>query len=229
MKVLITSGATSEYIDSVRVLTNISTGKLGARIATEFYNRNLGRHWKEQDVITYVSPRSAVKPRDEMGALSMDYIEVTNVKSLMEVMEREVPKHDVVIHAMAVSDFTFELNEAVKIGSNSAEDFVEFMRKTIRKNPKVISNFRDWNPKAILVGFKFTVGKEVYDLVDIARSLLISNRLDMVFSNDKEMMNKEKEHVGFLVEASSQTPLRGKDEIAKGLCDRIESLFRNRV
>jgi len=36
MKVLITSGGTREYIDDVRVLTNISTGKLGATIANTF-------------------------------------------------------------------------------------------------------------------------------------------------------------------------------------------------
>ena len=36
MKILITSGGTTEYIDDVRVLTNISTGRLGAQIGTCF-------------------------------------------------------------------------------------------------------------------------------------------------------------------------------------------------
>lgn len=33
MKILITSGGTSEQIDKVRTITNMSTGKLGAKIA----------------------------------------------------------------------------------------------------------------------------------------------------------------------------------------------------
>jgi len=35
MKILITSGGTREYIDDVRVLTNLSSGRLGAVIADE--------------------------------------------------------------------------------------------------------------------------------------------------------------------------------------------------
>ncbi len=36
MRILVTSGGTSEYIDDVRIITNISTGKLGAKIAYAF-------------------------------------------------------------------------------------------------------------------------------------------------------------------------------------------------
>jgi len=38
MKILITSGGTREYIDDVRVFTNISSGKLGTINANKFKN-----------------------------------------------------------------------------------------------------------------------------------------------------------------------------------------------
>ena len=59
------------------------------------------------------------------------------------------------------------------------------MRQTITKTPKVISNFREWNPNAILVGFKFTVGKSKKELTKIAKQLMVDNHLDMVLKVQK--------------------------------------------
>ena len=212
LNVVVTSGGTREYLDEVRVLTNISTGKLGARIATVFM--------KHGHDVTYVAPKSAVEPDD------VDYnrIKVTNVKSLMDAMEMLVPKADVVIHSMAVSDFTFDLKEATKISSDSAEAFVEHIRKTITKTPKVIANFRTWNPKAILVGFKFTVGKTSKELMEIANKLMADNSLDMVFANDKTQMQKEGEHVGTLLMKDWSEKLRSKEDIAEGIFTNVVRL-----
>ena len=45
MNIIITSGGTSESIDKVRKITNMSTGKLGAKIAdaisSKFYNSEI--------------------------------------------------------------------------------------------------------------------------------------------------------------------------------------------
>ena len=39
-KILISSGGTREHVDEIRVLTNISSGKLGAKIAEAFCDAN---------------------------------------------------------------------------------------------------------------------------------------------------------------------------------------------
>jgi len=39
MKILITSGGTDVPIDDVRKISNMSSGKYGAEIATEFFNK----------------------------------------------------------------------------------------------------------------------------------------------------------------------------------------------
>jgi phosphopantothenoylcysteine synthetase/decarboxylase len=183
INVVITSGGTSEYIDDVRVLSNISSGRLGANIANNFI-----KHGHE---VTYISPKNAVMPHSgHTGQYS--FRPVKDTADVMEVMKELVPKAHVVIQAMAVSDFTFDLKEATKLSSGDPEAFIEHMRATIRKTPKVISNFRMWNPSAVLVGFKFTVGKRPKELHEIAVDLMKTNGLDMVFANDKILMQKYK-------------------------------------
>jgi len=212
LRVVITSGGTREYIDDVRVLTNISTGKLGAKIATVFMSHG-------HDV-TYVAPASAQMP----SGSDYSYVKVTNTKSLMEAMETLVPKADVVIQSMAVSDFTFDLKEATKISSDRAEAFIGHLRKTIAKTPKVISNFRKWNPRGVLVGFKFTVGKSKKELTDIAKKLMSDNKLDMVFANDKSQMQKAGDHVGVLIMKDWEEALYNKDDIATAIYDNVVRL-----
>jgi phosphopantothenate-cysteine ligase len=216
LNVVITSGGTREYLDSVRVLTNISTGKLGAIIANEFISHGHDVH--------YVGSESTVLPSTQHAG-HYSYHKVFNVESVMEVMKEIVPKADVVIQSMAVSDFTFDLKKAIKVSGTDAEAFVEHIRQTITKTPKVISNFRTWNPKAILVGFKFTVGKDKKELEQIARNLMNDNKLDMVFANDKEHMKKAKEHVGTLIMKDWSEPLRSKEEISTAIYTNVMRLL----
>jgi phosphopantothenate--cysteine ligase len=217
LNVVITSGGTQEYIDDVRVLSNISSGKLGSVIANEFIN---GGH-----EVTYVAPKNAVMPRSgHTGQYA--YRPIKDTQSVMEVMEEIVPKADVVIQAMAVSDFTFDLESAIKLSSGDPEAFIEHMRKTIKKTPKIIANFTTWNPKAILVGFKFTVGKSKKELLEIAMELMKDNKLNMVLANDKEDMKKNGAHVGMLItNIGMEDPLidrlRNKEEIAERIYNNV--------
>lgn len=207
LQVIVTSGGTKERIDDVRVLTNISSGKMGAKIADIFVEHG--------HKVIYVAPLGAIQPSKGCHDGLVENRIVTNVDSVMEIMKDLVPKADVVIHPMAVSDFTFKYDGAVKCGSNSAEDFIEHMRRSIARTPKVISHFRRWNPEAILVGFKFTSGKSESELKSIALSLMKDNELDMVFANDKKKIEKSGEHVGTLLMKDWEEKLHGKEEIAQ--------------
>lgn len=212
VKVVITAGGTREYIDDVRVMTNISSGKLGAMIANQFIEHG-------HDVV-YVAPKNAIMPHSGHYG-QYEYRPVTDTNSVMDVMRELVPKANVVVHSMAVSDFTFDLKEATKISSGSPEALVEHIRKTIKLTPKVISNFRMWNPNAVLVGFKFTVGQTKKELHQIATDLMKTNQLDMVFANDKEMMQKATEHIGVLIMKDWEERVVGKEEIANRIYDNV--------
>ena len=95
MKILITSGGTTEKIDAVRGITNHSTGYLGKEIAELFLAK--GHH------VTLVTTKTAVKPEPKEN---LKITEITNVESLLKKMEPLVKEHDVLIHSMAVSDYT---------------------------------------------------------------------------------------------------------------------------
>jgi phosphopantothenate-cysteine ligase len=217
-KVLITSGGTKEHIDDVRVLTNISTGKLGARIAEYFiYNDH---------EVTYVSTRESQKPFNR--ELFYNYLEVTNVDSVMKSMEELVPKHQIIIHPMAVSDFTFDYEGNVKCSGSSIEDFINHIRNTIKINPKVISNFRNWNNDAVIVGFKFTSGQTKDDMISIAKDLLYNNKLDMVFANDLKQIKEANSHCGVLIMDEGMIELKNKEEIGEQIFNNSIRIANNR-
>lgn len=222
LNVVITSGGTREAIDSVRVLSNISSGRLGATIANEFL-----KHGHE---VTYVASKNSIMPASYFTG-EYSFIATKDTDSVMETMQECVPKADVVIQAIAVSDFTFDLEESIKLSSGSPEAFIEHMRKTIVKTPKIISKFRGWNPDAILVGFKFTVGKSGAELVHIANELMKDNKLNMVLANDKSQMQKAGEHTAVLitdvkgVEQPWHQNLRSKKEIADTMYDNVVMLM----
>ncbi|KXT76525.1 Phosphopantothenoylcysteine synthetase [Streptococcus sp. DD12] len=94
MKILITSGGTSQPIDSVRSVTNRSTGQLGTFVARQFL--------KNGHEVTLVTTQTAIKPEDH-PALTLVLVET--VSDVQEILERLVPVHDALIHAMAISDY----------------------------------------------------------------------------------------------------------------------------
>lgn len=185
MKILITSGGTREFIDDVRVLTNISTGSLGSIIADKCFEAGHEVH--------YVCTQGTIMPKNT---------EITNhiiedVDSLMIKMMYLTPKMDTIIHAMAVSDFGFK-SINTKLKSDSPEDFINSLRNRIKINPKVLSFIKKWSPNSFLISFKFEVGQTKEDLLDIAYKSLESNNCDLVVANDKNEMVKEGKHIAYI-------------------------------
>jgi len=152
MKILITSGGTREYIDDVRVLTNISTGKLGATIVDELISLNIIERHREPVInfeVHYVFAKGAIRPNLRGGFYNIGEFkpyEVTDVSSLMKVMEELVPQMDVVIHAMAVSDFGF-IPTHTKLKSNDPQTFIDSLRDRIIINPKVTHLLKNGTPQ----------------------------------------------------------------------------------
>lgn len=217
MNILITSGGTMEYIDDVRVMTNISTGALGCVIAETF----LAHDHK----VMYLHGRSAKIP-DPYKNLTMAI--VTSAQDAYDALKVLVPRYDVVIHAMAVSDFTFKRDIALKCKSSDPEAFIDYMRQSITKNPKIIGEIKKWNPKALLVGFKFEVGIQHEELIALAQESIAKNGCDLVVANDKVEMKENKVHVAYIVSSSAldldvpEYRVLGKEAIAKELRDIIE-------
>jgi len=215
MKVLITSGGTREYIDDVRILTNVSSGRLGSMIADTFVGAG--------HEVYYIHSSSAILP---MGSLRCQRIEANSVIQVQESMRKYVPIVDMVIHAMAVSDYYFEHNSPIKVAGNDVAALAEYIMKNAHVSPKIISKIKRWNPATSLVGFKFTVGKTKEELVKIAKESAIRNGCDIVIANDKKLMQEAATHLAYFVKPDgSYEPFYGKDQIAKGLLRMASSVL----
>ena len=226
MKILVTSGGTSEKIDRVRSITNHSSGKLG-KIITETL-------LKAGHEVCLITTLQAVKP---VSHPNLTIIEIKNTADLLQVMKDKVMDYQVLIHSMAVSDYTpvymagFDEIEA-------SQDLTEFLDKKnqetkisskedvqvlfVKKNPKIISLVKEWNPKIHLIGFKLLVDVSQEHLIQIARESLEKNKADIIVANDLTQINAE-QHIAYLVEKANFQTAMSKQEIADLLLEKIKS------
>lgn len=223
-KILITSGGTREYIDGVRVLTNISSGKLGALVADQFgsINNNIQRIPTPQFEIYFVYVKGSELPK--IYSKYTHLIEVTDVESVYKVMEDLVPKMDVVIHPMAVSDFGFRPIHT-KLKSNDLEAFIESLKERIYQTPKILFHIKEWNPNCFLISFKFEDGMTREELFESAIHSMEKNGSDIVVANDKSEMKELGIHKAYFLKKHlsvwtneinpKMKEVSGKEEIAK--------------
>ena len=203
---MITAGGTRKYIDDVRVMTNISTGKLGSIIAEQFLHKG--------HEVYYVHTKNSVMPEHHWTQPFHDML-ADSVGDAYEVMEQFVPEVDAVIHSMAVSDFTFNRDNPVKLKSNDIDGFVEYIKQNMVKAPKILPMIKQWNPDAQIMGFKFEVGKTKDELFEIARAQMVNANTDFTLANDKKMMQDADCHIGWLMDKDGNVEeARNKNMIA---------------
>lgn len=151
MRVLITSGATREPVDSVRFLTNLSSGVTGARIADYFTGKGCE--------VSFLRGIQSEKP--------LKFCQIENFDTCQNLQDQikeqlSLKNYDAVIHLAAVSDYTVD---KVRVGEREFEapvtqkiDSGESLDLVLKKNPKIIDHIRSFfqTPTTKLVGFKLT-------------------------------------------------------------------------
>ena len=226
MKILVTSGGTSEAIDRVRSITNHSTGHLGLVITEALI--------KAGHEVCLITTSHAIKPASHPN---LKIIEIKNTLDLLEEMRNLVKDYQVLIHSMAVSDYTPVYMTSID-EVQASQDLSEFLTKHntetkisskedaqilfLKKNPKIISLVKEWNPKIHLIGFKLLVDVSREYLIQIARESLEKNKADIIVANDLTQINAE-QHIAYLVEKSSFQTATSKQEIADLLLNKIQS------
>ena len=229
MKILVTSGGTSEAIDRVRSITNHSTGRLG-KVITETL-------LKAGHQVCLITTRQALKPELHPN---LTMIEIQNTSDLLQEMKRIVLDYQVLIHSMAVSDYSPVYMTGLD-QVQASQDLSEFLHKKnmetkisskdevqvlfLKKNPKIISLVKEWNPSIHLIGFKLLVDVTKEHLIQIARESLVRNQADLIVANDLTQIN-ENQHLAYLVEEKDYQLSTSKQEIADLLTKRIQELDR---
>lgn len=225
MKLLITSGGTSEAIDQVRAITNHASGNLGKIIAEQALK--LGHE------VTLVTTKQAVKPEPQKN---LTIIEITNVESLKSTLEPLVKNHEALIHSMAVSDYTpvymtgldeVQATEDVTslLDKKNAESKIsskdDYQVLFLKKTPKVISYVKQWNPTIQLIGFKLLVDVPKEELFAVARQSIERNGADYILANDLTDI-KGNQHIAYLVDKISEVKANTKEEIAQLILETLE-------
>jgi len=164
-RILVTSGATFEEIDPVRVITNKSSGKMGNAIAEQAFLRGA-------DVLL-LRGHSSIEPN-----YNIKEEKFTTVSDLFGKIKNKVRDFDIIVHAAAVSDFTISNRYGTKVKSSDG------LNLELAPATKIFEKLKKINEKMFLVGFKaeFKVSKN--ELITRAFSLLKSAGADLVIAND---------------------------------------------
>ncbi|MGQ0383925.1 MAG: phosphopantothenoylcysteine decarboxylase domain-containing protein [Gammaproteobacteria bacterium] len=179
MRVLVTSGATREPIDSVRFISNLSSGRTGAAICEALATRG-------HQVTQAVGTESARAPSARHEAFS-------NHASLDALLRRLLDGggFHAVVHAAAVSDYgPAQPNRDQKLASERS------LTLRLRPLPKIIDQLRAYAGGAdlLLVGFKLTHSAFEAARTRAARELLRRSSADYVVQNDVETLLHDAEH-----------------------------------
>lgn len=225
MKILVTSGGTSEAIDRVRSITNHSTGRLGLVITEALI--------KAGYEVCLITTSHAIKPASHPN---LKIIEIKNTLDLLEEMRNLVKDYQVLIHSMAVSDYTPVYMTSID-EVQASQDLSKFLTKQnteskisskedaqilfLKKNPKIISLVKEWNPKIHLIGFKLLVDVTKDHLIDVARESLKKNQADIIVANDLTQINSD-QHLAYLVEKNDYQTAYSKQEIAELIIKKIQ-------
>ena len=228
MHILITSGGTTEHIDDVRGITNFATGKLGKILAEQFLAAN--------HQVVLLAGLTALVPDNHPN---LQIIRISNVDSLAIAMNQWLPKMDVCVHTMAVSDYTpvymtdletvektqdiqsllTKQNTEHKISSQEAYQ-VLFLKKT----PKIIASIKNLNPDIILIGFKLMVDVSEAQLIETARASLHKNNADYILANDLTTIS-ETQHKGLLISQHHIESADTKQQIAQLIVSKSEEAY----
>jgi len=133
--VVITSGPTQEAIDSVRFLTNRSSGKMGAALAKAALLMGA-------EVTVVSGPARVAYP------LQAKVVKVTDALQMLEASVAEAQNADIIIGVAAVADYRPANPLAGKMRRSNENIMLELI-----PNPDIIAHLSHTYPKATVIGF----------------------------------------------------------------------------
>jgi phosphopantothenoylcysteine decarboxylase / phosphopantothenate---cysteine ligase len=169
MRVLVTAGSTIEYIDPIRVITNLSSGRMGIALAEEA--RKLGAD------ITLVYGHGTADPGNSIARI----IRVSTGREMQDTVASELAsrKYDIAIMAAAVADYAPAKKSEKKIDSRAGKLEIELV-----KTAKIVDMIKQMSITTTLVAFKADYNVDEDTLVDRAYQKLKESGADIVVAND---------------------------------------------
>lgn len=197
-KITVIGGATAEPIDSVRSITNMSTGGSAVALAKEAYLRGA-------DVELWMGNCSVQLP---------GFIAIRRFRTAKELEKIALAKKlDIVLMPAAVSDYSPDRPYKGKMPSDK-----DSLSIVLRRNEKIIDSI----DAAVLIGFKLEVGISVDDLKQRARERMSASRMTVIVANRLEDVKEDKSRVFMIGRSGEEIELFGtREEIARGIIDQL--------
>jgi phosphopantothenoylcysteine decarboxylase/phosphopantothenate--cysteine ligase len=173
MRILVTAGATREPIDSIRYISNFSTGRTGAMLSQYLAERG--------HEVTHLAGKGSYEPNLTTNITLRSFETFSSLESLL-FSELNVKRYDLIIHAAAVGDFSLAQPFTGKLESN------QDLQLDLKPNPKLILKIRSMipanYPQPVLVGFKLTSTQVPQERQDAILKLSMTAEVDFVVHND---------------------------------------------
>ena len=159
-KIIVTAGGTREKIDSVRYISNFSSGKMGFALADNAYFCGA-----EIVLITTVKCEKPYKT-----------VFVNSAKEMQNAVEEEFTNADCLIMAAAVADY-----KTKEISDKKIKKYSETLTLELIKNPDILSEIaKIKKDNQIVIGFC----AETNNLEKFAKEKLERKNLDFIVAND---------------------------------------------
>ncbi len=214
-KMLVTAGSTAEQIDPIRVITNASSGKMGAAIAREA--EGMGAQ------VTLVYGHGTETPS------ASKVIRVRTGDEMRGAVVSELKKgYDAVIMSAAVSDFRPSSRSEKKLDTRSGG-----VKLSLVPTKKIVDEVKKIDSDVFLVAFKADHGVSDSALVDRAFKKLKECRADLVVAND---LGRKGSAAGsdtaevFVVDGKKKVehvPISSKQQVARRLLEIVSQKLKH--
>jgi phosphopantothenoylcysteine decarboxylase/phosphopantothenate--cysteine ligase len=205
-RVLVIAGSTSEPIDAIRRLTNVSTGRTGIELVKSAFDRGADvTLWYGQSPEPYPS-----------------YTPIRRFTTVMElkkwVTTRKELNYDIIVVCAAISDYLPEVSREDKIPSELKELSIR-----LKQAPRILDLIRKTKPRCYLVGFKAEVNvASSKKLIDCAYKRLMKSKLNLIVANDIAKVTREESYIFIIHEDTRVIEVKGgKRHCANKIWDEI--------
>lgn len=203
--VLISAGATREFIDAVRFLSNPSTGKMG--IACAKVAQMMGAN------VTLVCGHTDVPVPSDMNT-----VHVVSAAQMADAMFEHAKNADIIIMTAAVSDFTPKETSAEKTHKTDADTTIAFVPTT-----DILKTLGTQKQEGqFLCGFCM----ETSDLIARAQTKLHAKNADMIVANSLKDpgcgFGHDTNGVTLITkQGTTPLPIMSKEDVARKIFEKI--------
>lgn len=206
-KILLTAGATREYADPVRFLSNASSGKMALALAQEAY-------WRGGDV-TVIHGFSEVE-----FFPGMKVIKVKTAEEMCHEVLEKANQTDIFIAAAAVTDFRFQKISPGKIKKKTKKNVF-----LMEQNKDILMMLSQNKVPPFLVAFSLETERPIF----YARKKFQQKKLDFMIINNEKVLGSDESQVFFMFGEKGQYLKKlmklTKTLLATKILDQIKALY----